>query len=573
MQTTIHSELEAYKSGELYSGGGGTQSQVHQNQHYTDLLSSSNSPLHIEVGVADGSGYDKLHPAELVSLLKIRDEETKTLAKRFHDAVNDKDTVQAQLQHEMVLLRSHLCDEVATLQSRLTEEIDNRMELSRRNAFSTWHLTAMQLKEKEKLTEQSPLPDNDGDANHLSLMAPPASPHSVSLYHHETSSHYSLVSPSSSSSSTHALLQGLVETLSAPPDFSLPSDLPSLAKCVQDVAMGIFGVATAHLYVVDAPRGVLRLSHPNGNIDHEDSEGDVMKRRNNHHYQTTSSGGAPRTVSLGKGLVGTAALTAQPRTSVDIIPETPAHSIEILCMPVMLRARSNTTAVWHDSKRLEVGDYDDLESEDVEVLGVLRLSRVSPFNKESGGNLEEEEEDLDVGFTGDDARVVATFCGQVALSLSALQRRIALCHKLEEVEREKTTRVIPRVNCKDVMTKESRRLRARLNVAEARLIARKKRVTGEKPGRWGHNVERKLFYEKHIATLIEKQRAMQSTAVSLNSENTKLRSDLEKERKEHAQDKEKEQRLLPVLLGLRQLHEIDTKCVEKHKRQKKGNVR
>ncbi len=561
----IRSNLVAYNKSEELCGGTQAQAQAHQSQQQHDDLSSNRS-LHVEVGeaTANAGEYDVLHPAELVSLLKIRDKEMSTLVKCLHDAVQDKDNLEAQLQHEMNLMRSRFCDEVATLESRLTEENDNRIELSRRNAFSTWHLTAMQLKEKETIMERNPTPDDDGGYNnHLSLMAPPpASPRSVSLYH-ETSSHCSLVS-SSSSSSMHTLLQGLVETLSAPPDFTLPSDLPSLAKCIQDVAIGLFGVDAAHLYVVHAARGDLQLCLPNDRVGNEEgSEDDVMKRK----QHQTSLSGVPRSVSFGKGLVGAVAITAQPQVSVDIDPENPDYSIEILCMPVMLRARSNTTAMWHESKRLEIED-DDLESEDVEVLGVLHLSRVSLHNQE-GGDL---EEDLGIGFTGDDARVVATFCGQVALALSSLQRRAVLCHKLEKVEREKT-RVVQRINGEDVMTRELQRLRACLNVAEARLIARKKRGAGKKPGRWGHTVERGMFYSKHIATLIEKQRDMQSTVMLLNSENLRLRQDLEKERDERELEKEKEQRLLPVLVGLRQLHDIDTKCVEKHKRQKKRNVR
>ncbi len=527
---------------------------------------------------SDGDEYSKLHPAELISLLKIRNEAMSTLAKRLHDTISEKSALQGHMQHEMDLLESKFRKKVAILQSRLTEENNNRMELYRRNVFSTWRLiTAMQLKEKQKSMEERrrpPSPDNDGYNNHLSLIAPPASPHSISLCH-ETSSHYSMVS-SASSSSTRALLQGLVETLSAPPDFSSPSDLPSLAKCVQNFAMGLFGVGTAHLYVVDAARGVLNLCIPNGRLGgNEESEGDVMKWKKKED-QITLTSGVPHTVLFGKGLVGSVALKPLPQFSIDIHPETPDRSIEILCMPVMLRASSDTThSVWYESKHLEVGDDDDLESEDVQVLGVLRISRMS-FVNQDGNDL---EEDLGIGgFTGDDARVVATFCGQVALALSSLQRRVELCHKLEEIQKEKTTVIEGIHGNQNAMTREMQRLRARLNIAEARLIAaRKKRVVaGEKMGRWDRRSteeERGLLYSKRISALIEKQRAMQSTAILLNSENARLRRDLEKERDERAQDKEKEQKLLPVLLGLRQLHERDTKCVEKHKRQKKRSVR
>ncbi len=576
------SDLVAYnnKPEEELCGVGTRQTYKIQHQQFNHDLSSNRS-LHVEVGgetlsVGGGEEYDLLHTSELLSLLKIRDKEMSALVKCLHDAVQDRDNLEAQLQQDRDLMKSRFCDDDSDsiLESRLTEENDNRVELSRGDTFNNgtwWHPTAIQLKGKEETTvEQNSTPNDGGDCKtNLSLVAPlPASPRSVSLYHHETSSHYSLVS-SSNSSSMHTLLQGLVETLSAPRDFTLPSDLPSFANCVQDAAVGLFGVDAAHLYIVNAARGDLQLCFTNDGVGNKD--GSVMKQEQPQNQTSSLSSVVPHSVSFGKGLVGTAAITAQPQISVDVGIGNTDHLTETLCMPVMLlkACSSNTTDMWHESKGLDEEDDDDLESENVEVLGVLHLSRLSLHNEE--GDL---EEDLGIGFTGDDARVVATFCGQVALALSSLQRRIVLCHRLEEVAREKTRVVVQRNNGEDDdMARELQRLRARLSVAEARLIARKKRGATKKPWRWDQTVEKGMFYSKHIAALIEKQREMQSTVLLLNSENATLRHDLEKERAARKQEREAEQQLLPVLVGLRKLHDIDTKCVEKHKRQKKRNAR
>jgi hypothetical protein len=205
------------------------------------------------------------------------------------------------------------------------------------------------------------------------------------------------------------LLEQLVECLAAPVDFAVAASIPELCALVSEAVASHFKLQSAHLYIVDSARGEARLARSgaaHGLVPARESLGQGMvgvcassAHPVGRHVFLAGGGGPPTfpgTSPLNSPLSPQASRLGIPVGAPVSSTSTPPGQA-ILCVPCMVRARAPPPERPLSDER---GDEDSA----VEVLAVLRVGR-----------------DLPCCFSGDDARALSAYCGQIALCLSSLQ--------------------------------------------------------------------------------------------------------------------------------------------------------